>query len=143
MEDQRIYMAGPIQHVGDYGKGWRERLKQTQPSAFDWVDPMDKYNTMEEASDEWTSEDIVIDDLKLIDSCDGVLVHWEAVPTCGTPMEVFYTYRQTDMPVVIQSTLSPEDMSPWMEYHAHAIVESFDEAIEALEHLIADREIEA
>jgi len=51
---------------------------------------MDKYDTHEMEYKEWTSEEIVQDDLELIADCDAILVHWLEVPTCGTPMEVFF-----------------------------------------------------
>lgn len=140
---ESIYMAGPIQYVNDYGKGWREWLKSERPDAFEWVDPMDKYNTMEEAEAEWTSSDIVQDDLEMIDNADAVLAHWEAVPTAGTPMEIFYSYHMADTPVVVQTKLHESDVSPWIEYHATAVVETFEDAIHALEEIIADEKIEA
>ena len=86
----RVYLGGPIQHVNDYGKGWRNRLKKNHPE-IDWVDPLDKYNTMEEAESEWTAEQVVEDDLRMIADCDAILVHWQETPSCGTPMEVFFT----------------------------------------------------
>lgn len=130
----KVYLAGPIQHVNDYGKGWREWLKNEHDNGrYEWVDPLDKYNTMEEAEDEWTNEDIVEDDLKLIDGCDGLLVHWDAVPTAGTPMEVFYARRYSGGPVIVQTTLHESDISPWIDYHADFIAESFEEALDYMD----------
>lgn len=131
---EKIYLAGPIQHVNDYGKGWRLWLRENRGD-YEWVDPMEKYNTMEEAAEEWSVPEIVENDLDMIDGCDGLLAHWEAVPTAGTPMEIFYAARERDIPVVIQSTLQQEDMSVWVEYHADAIVEDFDGAIKAFDRL--------
>lgn len=138
-----VYLAGPIQHVPDYGRGWREWLKQERADAgFTWVDPMDKYNTMKEAETEWTEEDIVEDDLEMIDNCDALLVHWDAVATCGTPMEIFYSYHDRGIPVIVQTKLPDADVSPWLTYHATEIVETFGEAIEALrEHTIGFEEV--
>jgi len=130
-----IYLAGPIQHVNDYGKGWREWLKENR-DAFEWNDPMDKYNSMEEAEKEWTETDIVENDLTMIDNSDAILVHWDAVPTCGTPMEIFYSYHTAEVPVVVQTTLHESDISPWLEYHASAIESNFDGAIDALNTLL-------
>lgn len=129
-----IYLAGPIQHVSDYGKGWRSWLKQTHDD-YDWIDPMDKYNTIDEAAAEWTNHDIVQNDLDMIDDADGLLAHWDTVPSAGTPMEIFYARRTSGGPVVIQTTLHEEDISPWIEYHADAIVESFEEAVAAFDDL--------
>lgn len=131
----KVYLAGPIQHVNDYGKGWRQWLKKNS-DAFEWVDPMAKYNTMEEAEAEWTESDIVEDDLEMIDECDAILVHWDEVPTCGTPMEVFYTKHVSGKPVVVQTSVERDEISPWLSYHADVIVESFDDAIAALDQLI-------
>jgi nucleoside 2-deoxyribosyltransferase len=128
----KVYLAGPIQHVNDYGKGWREWLKNNRDE-YTWIDPMDKYDTMAEAEDEWTITDIVEDDLEMIDDSDAVLVHWDAVPTAGTPMEIFYSFHDAEVPVVVQTKLHESDVSPWIEYHATAIVETFDEAIEKLD----------
>jgi nucleoside 2-deoxyribosyltransferase len=137
LPQQRIYLAGPIQHVNDYGKGWREWLKNNH-TAFEWADPMEKYNTMQEAEAEWSVTDIVEEDLAMIDDSDGLLAHWEAVPTAGTPMEIFYTARYTDKPVVIQTTLHDDDISPWITYHADAIVDDFDSAIAELQAELAE-----
>jgi nucleoside 2-deoxyribosyltransferase len=132
----KVYLAGPIQHVRDYGKGWRELIKQRR-SDFEWVDPMDKYNTMEEAEAEWTETDIVEDDLAMIDDCDGLLVHWEAVPTCGTPMEMFYAARRGKV-VAVQTKIADADLSPWLTYHADIVLPTFDGTIEAMEDELND-----
>lgn len=131
---ESIYLAGPIQHVSDYGKGWREWLKNNHDE-FEWVDPMDKYDTTDDVGQEWTNSDVVEDDLRMIDESDGLLAHWDTVPTAGTPMEIFYARRTAGGPVVIQTTLHEDDISPWVEYHADAIVETFEEAVDEFEEM--------
>jgi nucleoside 2-deoxyribosyltransferase len=131
----RVYLAGPIQHSHSRGKGWRERIKQRE--SFTWVDPLAKYDSMAEADDEWSDERIVEEDLRLIDGCRALLVHWEEVPTCGTPMEIRYAYAN-DIFTVVQHTL--DDPSPWLTYHAHVEVEAFQEAVDTLTYALwADR----
>lgn len=127
----KVYLAGPIQHVNDYGRGWREWLKSHRDD-HDWIDPMDKYDTIADAQDEWTITDIVEDDLAMIDESDAILAHWDTVPTAGTPMEIFYARNTAAVPVVIQTKLHESDISPWIEYHAADIVETFDRAIAVL-----------
>ena len=125
-------MAGPIQHVNDYGKGWRNRLKQDFPG-IDWVDPLEKYNNQQSVDDinaEWSDEQIVDEDLELIKSCDAVLVHWQEVPSCGTPMEIVYAREMYHIPVIVQTTV--EDPSPWLTAHANAVVPTFHGAVEAI-----------
>jgi hypothetical protein len=181
-----VYLAGPIQHAADHGVGWRERLKDediNHEGNIEWIDPMDKYNTHEMEYREWTSEDIVREDLEIISDCDAVLVHWIEVPTCGTPMEVFFANRfpklaqmveelaerasenggksapsstaqiietaeyanldpwmvdvlaniNKDVPVIVQTRVPAEEISPWLTSHADAMVESFVEAAHWIE----------
>lgn len=135
-----IYLAGPIQHVSDYGKGWREWLKSNRDD-FDWADPMDEYDDTAEAAKEWTATEIVDKDLQMIDNCSAILVHWDTVPTAGTPMEMFYTKHVCDKPVVVQTKLDESDISPWVEFHSDVIVETFDEAIAALREILFDKEL--
>lgn len=123
-----VYMAGPIQHVNDYGRGWRNFVKKRYPDACEWLDPLDEYNSMEEAEAEWTDERIVKKDLDMIDRADALLVHWDTVPTCGTPMEIFYA-NVHDVPVIVQTTLPEYDLSPWLTHHSDYIVESFETAL--------------
>ena len=127
----RVYLAAPIQHVNDYGKGWRNRLKQ-DVEAIEWVDPLAKYNSQEvsEINDEWSDERIVMEDLELIESCDAILVHWQEVPSCGTPMEIAYAIQVFEIPVIVQTTV--EEPSPWLTAHATEMVETFEEAVEAI-----------
>jgi len=133
-----VYMAGPIQHSHSHGKGWRERCKKRDDN-INYVDPLEKYDTMAEAEDEWTEEDIVEDDLKMIDGCAALLVHWEEVPTCGTPMEVRYAYER-DTFIVVQTTVPEHRLSPWLTYHADVLTETFDEAADTLTYAFwADR----
>lgn len=130
----RVYMAGPIQHAGDHGKGWRERVKQRYDD-IEWVDPIDKYDSTDEAA-EWESEKIVEEDIKLINSCDALLVHWEEVATCGTPMEIRHAFERS-MPIVVQTTVPQDDLSPWLTYHVTAIHQSFRTTISALKDILA------
>jgi hypothetical protein len=184
--EQSVYLAGPIQHAADHGKGWRERLKcgDIKHSAdVKFIDPLDKYNTHEMEAEEWSQENIVREDIELIAESDAVLVHWLEVPTCGTPMEVFFAswfpqfasvienlatqivsmddsnnssesdvvaeaFRNaeipwwmfsvarsinSDVPVVIQTNVPEEEISPWLTKHADVVLESFDESLEWIE----------
>jgi nucleoside 2-deoxyribosyltransferase len=140
MVDGDVYLAGPIQHTDTHGKGWREWLKAERDD-FTWVDPLEKYDTMAEAEAEWTVEDIVEDDLRMIDDADALLVHWELVPTAGTPMEIFYAAQICEKPAVVQTKVHESDLSPWVTYHADTVAESFDDAINALEVLLSPADV--
>jgi len=174
-----VYLAGPIQHAADHGKGWRQRLKDGDigPDAdMEFIDPMDSYNTHDMEYKEWNSEDVIQEDLEIIADCDAILVHWLEVPTCGTPMEVFFSNyfpqmasmieglasnitvpgdvsteeliireakaagledwmvdclfaMNSEIPVVVQTNVPPEELSPWLSGHADVIVRNFDDSI--------------
>lgn len=133
---EKVYLAGAIQHASDHGKGWRQRVKNNY-GKFGWLDPLDKYDStksFDNISDEWTNAEIVEGDLELIEESDALLVHWREVPSCGTPMEIVYAVQVFEIPVVVQTTVA--EPSIWLLEHADAVVETFDEAIEALEEYI-------
>jgi hypothetical protein len=78
----------------------------------------------------------------MVTDADGMLVHWEEVPTCGTPMEMVYAQMaghqqgRKDTFVVTQSTIDTDDMSAFLTYHSDAMVSTFDEAAETLEYAL-------
>lgn len=125
---KKVYMAGPIQHAQDNGKGWRSRVKHKYDH-IDWVDPIDKYDSTSEAA-AWEDEKVVEQDKALIDDCDAMLVHYEKVPTWGTPREHEYAV-QMGIPVVVQTT--EDKPSPWLTSDAVAVVKTFAEAVEVLQ----------
>lgn len=165
----RIYMAGPIQHAYDKGKGWRARVKEAHPEV-EWVDPMEKYDQTDDngfddwqsEEAEWTDERIVREDKSMIDTCDGVLIHYEKVPSWGTPREQEYTKmieqlnnfvsalqdrgvtdEQISDALVVADLPWPKPMpvfvqttesepSPWMTADAAYIGERFDDVVEAM-----------
>lgn len=136
-----VYLSGPIQHAQDYGKGWRQRVKAKYSDDFEFSDPWSKYpegSKNDEIldgvySDEWPDSRIMAEDRKQIDQCDALIIHWPGgTESFGTPREAEYVSewgRGPDIPFVVQTTV--ERPSPWMD-DALAIVETFDEAFEAL-----------
>lgn len=120
----RVYMAGPIQHSNSRGKGWRERVKSRYGSV-DWVDPIDKYDSTDQAR-EWEDEQIVEEDKRLILDCDAVLLHHETVPSWGTPREQEFAV-QHNIPVFVQTT--EPNLSPWLTVDAEYVGHSFDEVV--------------
>jgi nucleoside 2-deoxyribosyltransferase len=132
----KIYLSGPIQHSVDRGKGWRQRIKKVD--GFEWVDPLEKYEDAADESDEWSNTKIVEEDLSLIDDSDAVLVHWEEVPTCGTPMELRYAHESLT-PIVGQTTVPFERLSPWFTYHVDVIEPTFEDACFALDDVLKAR----
>lgn len=143
-----VYLAGPIQHVTDYGKGWRAQVKD-EYDGIDWVDPTEIEDPTEAAADGnlGGSEQLARDEIRIVRECDGMLVHWEQVPTCGTPMEMVYAQtankwndHRTSTFVVTQTTVPEGDRSAFLTLHSDVIVESFADGVESLKHALwADR----
>lgn len=142
----RVYLCGPIQHAQDDGKGWREYIKAEAGDRFEFKNPWSKYpdgatnaEILDPDSDVyWKDSDIMAGDRDQIDQSDALLIHYAGEPTWGSPREHEYVSewgRGPDIPVVIQ--LSDEQYySPWM-HDADAIVDTFAEAIDALEAAVA------
>lgn len=129
-----VYLAGPIQHAGDYGKGWRAYVKDTF-DGYDWICPVELEDPTEAdrlgGTKELVEEEIDV----IVDDADGMLVHWEEVPTCGTPMEMVYAHLN-DVPTVVQTTVPKDEWSAFMSYHSDHIAETLDEAEHALRGLM-------
>lgn len=144
----RVYMAGPIQHVNDYGKGWRAHVKN-EYDGIRWIDPtqMEDPTQAAAAGDLGGTESLVESEIEIVRDADGMLVHWENVPTCGTPMEMVYGQtadkwddHRTSTFVVTQTTVPEAEQSAFLTYHSDVMVETFAEAVEALEDALrADR----
>jgi nucleoside 2-deoxyribosyltransferase len=130
-EQPTVYMAGPIQHAADKGKGWRARVRENF-DGIEWLDPMDKYDPTKAEKQlrrEWTDEQIVEEDKRLIDDCDALLIHYEKVPSWGTPREQEYAVER-DIPVFVQTT--EDDPSPWLTVDAEVVASTFAETVGAL-----------
>ena len=116
----KIYLCGPINGCTDEEcKDWREAAKKQFP---DTIDPMRRdYRGRER---ECVNE-IVELDKKDVDNSDVLLVN-HPKPSVGTSMEVLYAWEHGKIIVVVVPKNSP--ISPWMEYHSHYIVSTFEAA---------------
>jgi nucleoside 2-deoxyribosyltransferase len=120
----KVYLAGPIQHSQSRGKGWRARVKENF-DGIEWVDPIDKYDHEAEAA-EWEDEKIVAEDKALILDSHAVLLHYEKVPSWGTPREQEFAVNK-GRPVFVQTT--EEDPSPWLTVDAETVQETFEDVV--------------
>lgn len=128
---------------------------------IEWVNPLRKYDSTAEAA-EWEDEKIVAEDRELIDTCDAILIHYEKVPSHGTPREQEYVRHLGEMADFIEalekygaldSTIeaaldeidkpwpkhlpivvqtTADELSPWLTVDAYAVEESFDGAVRRL-----------
>jgi len=123
----KVYLCGPINGCADSeAKDWREFAKTL---LRDTLDPMRRDYRGREA--ECVNEIVELDKIDVMKS-DVLLVNYDK-PSVGTSMEVLYAFERGKVVVVV---CRPEaSISPWLRYHSHKIVHSFDAAIEYIKRI--------
>lgn len=125
----KVYLAGPINGcTDDQATTWREWFKfgGMLGATFGFVDPMARDYRGKEAEN---YREIVDLDKRDIRGVDAVVVMY-VTPSVGTAMEVFYAWTLGIPVIVIDESGKP--LSPWMRYHASAVVTSKEEAAKKL-----------
>ena len=116
----KIYLCGPINGCTDEEcKNWREAAKAVLP---DTLDPMRR--DFRGREDDCVSEIVNGDKLDIM-QCDGMLVNYDK-PSVGTSMEILFAWEQRKFIIVVAK--DGTNISPWLRYHAGAIVSSFENA---------------
>ena len=142
MSDFTVYLAGPVNHIEDGGKSWRDEIKDhySDNEFLDFRDPLDKYNIRVEDLEVVPGEDsgegevsvaeIVHGDKEMIRECNALFVGYNPVRSIGTPMEVMYAY-QKGYPIGIwdRESVGEEQLSPWYRYHADVIGQYYEDVI--------------
>ncbi len=120
-----LYLCGPINGCTDAEAiDWRQHVKTLWPGAT--LDPMRRDYRGREA--ESVNEIVELDKIDIA-QCDALIVNYDK-PSVGTSMEVFHAFNTGKGIVVVARP--DASISPWLRYHSHAIVHSFDEAVEVL-----------
>lgn len=117
-----IYLCGPINGCTDEEcTDWREFVKGIWKGPT--LDPMRRdYRGKEDDS---VKEIVELDKIDVINS-DVILVNYDK-PSVGTSMEILYAFERGKLVVVVAK--DGTRISPWMRYHSHAILNSFEDAI--------------
>lgn len=121
----KVYLCGPINGCSDdEAMTWREWFKQN-PSAteFCFVDPMKRDYRGREVED---YREIVELDKKDVREVDALVVMYTQ-PSVGTSMEIFFAWTIGKPVILINESNKP--LSPWMRYHATAIVRTKELAL--------------
>lgn len=120
-----IYLCGPINGCSDSeANDWREYVKASYPQ-HEYLNPMDRDFRGRE-NEPGIDVEIVTGDLQDIATAEGILVSYDK-PSVGTSMEIVYARQQGKLIVVVARPGTI--ISPWLKYHAHAIVPSYAEAM--------------
>jgi hypothetical protein len=120
-----VYLCGPINGCTDEEcKDWRYYVQKhlRHPT----LDPMTRdYRGRE---DECFKE-IVEGDKEDLDLSTHILVNYNK-PSVGTSMEILYAWERGKKILIVAK--ADTRISPWMRYHSHGLVYSFDAAIKLL-----------
>jgi len=129
MQQDTIYLSGPIRKATDDGREWRETLIDDYERDFNFINPLDEYDpeTHEILSDaiEYDSdsskeqvlpEQYIFTDKMNIQASEYVFVGLPEVISRGTCMEIMYAYHH-DIPVFVW-TMNGQKDSGWVRYHA-------------------------
>jgi nucleoside 2-deoxyribosyltransferase len=117
-----IYLSGPIVgRADDECVDWREHVKSVWSGRT--LDPLRRgYRGREEEC----ADEIVEYDKIDIACSDAVLVNYDK-PSVGTSMEVFLAFNTGKLVVIV--TKQGTSLSPWLKYHSHTVVHTFEEAL--------------
>lgn len=117
-----LYLCGPINGCTDAEcNDWRTAAKELW--AGPTLDPMRRdYRGRE---DESVREIVELDKIDIVRS-DAILVNYPG-PSTGTDMEILFSWEHAKPVVVVVPT--GNRISPWLRYHSHAIVHSFEEGV--------------
>ncbi|KPF74587.1 hypothetical protein IP68_12575 [Blastomonas sp. AAP25] len=125
-----LYLCGPINGCTDAEAiNWREHVKTIWPGTT--LDPMRRDYRGKEA--ECVDEIVELDKIDIARS-DALVVNYDK-PSVGTSMEVYLAFTTGKGVVVVAR---PDAViSPWLRYHSHSIVHSFDDAVLVLKTMFA------
>lgn len=120
----RVYLCGPIHGCTD-GEctNWRAEAAAALP---DTVDPLANHRDFRGREHEHMAE-IVEDDKLAIMGCDALLVNFtQDKQAIGTCMEILFAWEQHKIIIVVAPRWA--NLSPWLHYHASAVVHRFEDA---------------
>src|SRR5687768_14416139 len=126
----KIYLAGPINGCTDAEcKDWRQWFRGNIGIAgVEWLDPMRRDYR---GTENMRYREIVILDKRDIASCNFLVVMYSK-PSVGTSMEILFAWER-DIPILLINASRQGELSPWLKYHATAIVDSMEAAAKKLE----------
>lgn len=123
--DPVVYLCGRIAGCSEEEKnGWRNAFSEAYPHVRNPMHrPFNEHGTFQDVCL------IVNGDKADIDASDAILVYYVS-PSVGTSMEILYAWERGK--IVIVWNVSGGELSPWIRFHAHYIVDSQQEALHRL-----------
>jgi len=132
-EPEGVYLAGPMNHVDDHGRGWREHLiKHVDDVAFH--NPLNINEDYEFDAGEPVPTWVVDADLEMVAQAETVLA-WLPfrTPSRGTAVEIWEAGKDPETDVVVWTeTAHPDRYSPFVRDPADEFVFTIDDAVDAI-----------
>lgn len=125
---KKVYLAGPMDGcTEDECHGWRDTFSKAHPD-LGCLDPTVRSYTDPFGDKEYIT--LVEADLDDIRKADALLAYvWKT--SGGTSMELVWAHDILHIPtIVVVPNLAI--VGPWVRYHAHYVVDNFEEAYELL-----------
>lgn len=167
LNHQFVYLVGPIDKCGNYGRAWRDDLTPFLKSYGMYVlDPKKKpvkcdldaageddesikrrAKLVEDGSyDELSKKMKIIRniDLRLVDKSDFLIVNYDtSVPMCGTMEEIFWANREKK-PIILMCPQGKKTISPWLfaALKHELFFESWNEVKNYLSHMHLAEEVD-
>lgn len=126
----RVYLAGPMNHVGDHGRGWREHLTENESSGIEYLNPLDLNDEYDFDPTEPVPTWVIDEDLEMVEAADTVLA-WLPfeTPSRGTAVEIWEAGKDPDTFVVVWSDVPEKRFSPFVRGPADAFAGSMKGAL--------------
>ena len=138
-----IYLCGPIHDcTEDEIVEWRQYVR-TQVSYLHTVsvlDPTDRdFRTYDVLTDKEYKEIVELDKIDVA-LCDILFVNFNKAmarrASVGSSMEMLYAWEKGKHIIVANTAVV--ELSPWVHYHSHSLVDTLDAAIEEVFRLVKD-----
>jgi CheY-like chemotaxis protein len=133
MDRLSIYLAGPITGLTSANANyWRESFQNKWGSKYEVRNPLDRDAKYVGMKGKTLISAIANDERADILNCDATIAYLPEAKSMGTAMGIMYAYL-SGRTVVIVTPVSIEELSPMVQFHAHHICDSFENAVNFIE----------
>ena len=118
-----------MNHVSDYGRGWRESLV-ARVDDVEFLNPLDLNDEHDFNPREPVPTWVIDEDLEMVDQADAVLA-WLPfeTPSRGTAVEIWEAGKEPDTEVVVWTDVPRDRFSPFVRGPADTFVTHVEAAI--------------
>jgi len=144
MNSYSVHLAGPMNHVKDHGRGWREHLIENESEGINYLNPLDLNEKYDFDESEPVPPWIIDEDLEMVEDADAVLA-WLPfeTPSRGTAVEIWEAGKDPETFVVVWTDVPRSRFSPFVRMPADRFVGSMEGALSRLREDVEGGEVRA